>query len=198
MCDFAFITISQVVVGVIPDDPFLDRTFRQLEIIEKKIFLIRTQKVMIDRDIAELYGVETRRLNEQIKRNIKRFPEDFMFQLTREEFNNLKSQIATSSWGGIRKLPYAFTENGVAMLSSVLSSDRAIEVNIQIMRTFIRLKSLALDNTDLKALIGKIERRLDAHATHIVDNKENIRKIIKTLNKLLTTNGKRSRKIGFK
>jgi len=101
-----------------------------VERIEKKIFLIRNQKVMIDRDIAELYGVETRRLNEQVKRNIKRFPEDFMFQLTREEFNDLKSQIATSSWGGVRKLPYAFTENGVAMLSSVLTSDRAIDVNI--------------------------------------------------------------------
>ncbi len=171
-----------------------------VEIIEKKIFLIRNQKVMIDRDIAELYGVETRRLNEQVKRSIKRFPEDFMFQLTQEEFENWKSQIAISNSEkmGLRRKPYAFTENGVAMLSSVLSSDRAIEVNIQIMRTFTRLKSLALDNTDLKALIGKIERRLDAHATHIVDNKETIRKIINSWNKLLTKDDSKSKKIGFK
>jgi len=169
-----------------------------LERIEKKIFLIRSQKVMIDRDIAELYGVETRRLNEQVKRNIKRFPEDFMFQLTQEEFNDLKSQIATSSWGGVRKLPYAFTENGVAMLSSVLSSDGAIEVNIQIMRTFTRLKTLALTNSELKVLISKIERRLDTHESHIVDNKETIRKIINSLNKLLTKDDNKSKKIGFK
>ena len=171
-----------------------------VEIIEKKIFLIRNQKIMIDRDIAELYGVETGRLNEQVKRNIKRFPEDFMFQLTTEEFENWKSQIAISNSEkmGLRRKPYAFTENGVAMLSSVLSSDRAIDVNIQIMRTFTRLKSIALENKDLKMLIGKIERRLDTHATHIVDNKENIRKIIKTLNKLLTTNDKTIRKIGYK
>ncbi len=171
-----------------------------IEVIEKKIFLIRNQKVMIDRDIAELYGVETRRLNEQIKRNIKRFPEDFMFQLTGEEFENWKSQIAMSKSEkmGLRRKPYAFTENGVAMLSSVLSSDRAIEVNIQIIRTFTRLKTMALTNSELKVLIGKIERRSDSYTTHIVDNKENIKKIIKTLNKLLTTKDTKSRKIGFK
>ena len=95
------------------------------EIISSKIYLIREQKVMLDNDLAELYQVETRRLNEQVKRNIDRFPEDFMFQLTQEEFENLKSQNATSSWGGRRKLPYAFTEHGVLMLSSVLNSKRA-------------------------------------------------------------------------
>ena len=97
-----------------------------------KIHFIRDQKVMIDEDLAELYEVETRRLNEQVKRNTERFPEDFMFQLTKEEFNNLKSQNATSSWGGRRTPPYVFTEHGVLMLSSVLKSQRAVDVNIQI------------------------------------------------------------------
>jgi len=100
------------------------------EIIERKILMIRRQKVMLDRDLAELYGVSTRRLNEQVRRNTKRFPKDFMFQLTKEEFRILKSHFATSSWGGTRKLPLVFTEQGVSMLSSVLNSERAIEVNI--------------------------------------------------------------------
>jgi len=102
------------------------------EYIGSKIYFIRGQKVMLDRDLAELYGVETKRINEQIKRNKERFPRDFMFLLTREELMNLKSQFATSSWGGVRKLPFAFTENGVAMLSSVLNSKRAIQVNIKL------------------------------------------------------------------
>ncbi len=106
-----------------------------VENIENLIYLIRGQKVMPDRDLAALYGVETKRINEQVKRNKDRFPEDFMFQLTKEEFMNLKSQIATSRWGGRRKAPYAFTEQGVSMLSSVLNSKRAVQVNIQIMRT---------------------------------------------------------------
>lgn len=171
-----------------------------VERIEKKIFLVRSQKVMIDRDIAELYGVETRRLNEQVKRNMKRFPGDFMFQLTKEEFEDWKSQIAMSNSDkmGLRRRPYAFTENGVAMLSSVLISDSAIDVNIQIMRTFTRLKSIALENKDLKMLISKIERRLDTHESHIVDNKETIKKIIDSLNKLLTIDDNKSKKIGFK
>jgi hypothetical protein len=103
------------------------------EAIMSKIYLIRGQKVMLDNDLAELYAVETRRLNEQVKRNIDRFPGDFMFQLESVEFENLKSQFATSRWGGRRKLPYAFTEHGVLMLSSVLTSERAINVNIRIM-----------------------------------------------------------------
>jgi hypothetical protein len=97
------------------------------ETVINKIYLIRNEKVMLDSDLALLYGIETRRLNEQVKRNIERFPEDFMFQLTETEFENLKSQFATSSWGGRRKLPYAFTEHGVLMLSSVLNSDLAIQ-----------------------------------------------------------------------
>ena len=102
--------------------------------VESLIRVIRGQQVMLDRDLAELYGVETRRLNEQVKRNIERFPEDFMFQLTPNEFDNLKSQIAISSWGGVRKLPYVFTEQGVAMLSGVLKSPTAVEVTIALYR----------------------------------------------------------------
>ena len=115
------------------------------EFINSKIYVIRDKKVMLDRDLAELYDVETCRLNEQVKRNIDRFPADFMFQLSQKEFENLKSQIATSSWGGRRKLPYAFTEQG-AMLSGVLHSDRAIKVNIQIMRVFTRMRNIAIIN----------------------------------------------------
>lgn len=102
------------------------------ELVISKIYLIRNHKVMLDDDLAELYLVETRRLNEQVKRNIDRFPRDFMFQLTEKEWENLMSQIATSSWGGRRKMPFVFTEHGVLMLSSVLNSDRVIQVNIQI------------------------------------------------------------------
>ena len=112
-----------------------------VELIEKKIYLIRGHKVMLSTDLAKLYGVEVRVLVQAVKRNIERFPEDFMFQLSQEEYENLKSQIVTSSWGGARRArPYAFTEQGVAMLSSVLRSERAIQVNIAIMRAFVRLR----------------------------------------------------------
>lgn len=114
--------------------------------VESLIRVIRGQQVMLDHDLAELYGVETRRLNEQVKRNIERFPEDFMFQLTSNEFDNLKSQFATSSWGGVRKLPYAFTEQGVAMLSGVLESPTAVEANIRIMRAFVSMRHFMVNN----------------------------------------------------
>jgi hypothetical protein len=116
---------------------------------------------MLDSDLAELYLVETKVLNQQVKRNLKRFPEDFMFQLTAQEFDNLKSQFVTSSWGGKRKLPYVFTEQGVAMLSGILNSDRAIAVNIQIMRIFTRIRQMLADNTDLRLDIEKIKNKLD-------------------------------------
>jgi len=130
------------------------------EIVMNKIFLLRGQKVMIDDDLAELYGVETRRLNEQVKRNRERFPGDFMFQLTESEFKNLMSQNATSSWGGRRKLPYAFTEHGVLMLSSVLNSDRAIKVNIQIMRIYVRIREMITLNADILQRLEEMERKL--------------------------------------
>ena len=139
------------------------------EKIERLIYLIRSQKVMLDIDLANLYEVETRRLNEQVKRNKNRFPDDFMFQLTRYEFNNLKSQIATSSWGGRRTLPYAFTELGVAMLSSVLNSKRAVQVNIEIMRTFVRVRQIFLSNRDLSRRLDGLENKYDKQFAIIFD-----------------------------
>ena len=114
----------------------------ELQIIQSKIYEIRGQKVMLDRDLAELYQVETRVLNQAVKRNIKRFPSDFMFQVTEDEFESWKSQFVISSWGGVRKLPFAFTEQGLAMLSGILNSDVAIEVNISIMRAFVAVRRL--------------------------------------------------------
>ncbi len=136
-------------------------------IVVSKIYVIRGQKVMIDQDLAELYEVETRRLNEQVKRNKDRFPDDFMFQLTKEEFDNLKSQNATSSWGGRRKLPYAFTEHGVLMLSSVLKSKKSIEVNIQIMRVFTRMRELLLSQKELIVKVEKIESQMEGQSQEI-------------------------------
>lgn len=115
---------------------------------------------MLDEDLAELYDVETRRLNEQVKRNINRFPEDFMFQLTKAEFEVLIFQTGTSSWGGRRKLPYAFTEQGVAMLSGVLNSERAIKVNIQIMRVFTKVREILMDNLSIRLEIEEIRKKL--------------------------------------
>ena len=138
------------------------------ELIMNKIYLIREQKVMLDNDLAELYKVETRRLNEQVKRNIDRFPEDFMFQLDSVKFENLKSQFATSRWGGRRKLPFAFTEHGVLMLSSILNSERAIKVNIQIMRIYTRLRQMILLHKDILTRLHQIEQKLAGHDDNIL------------------------------
>ena len=135
------------------------KTFTDGDIVER-IYVIRGQKVMLDKDLAEMYDVPTFRLNEAVKRNITRFPEDFMFQLNPEEFKNLISQIAISSWGGTRKPPFAFTEQGVAILSSVLRSERAIQVNIQIIRVYTKMKQLLLENKELWLKIEKIEKAL--------------------------------------
>jgi hypothetical protein len=129
------------------------------EIVVSRIFMIRGCKVMLDEDLAELYNVPTKRLNEQVRRNQSRFPKDFMFALTTKEFSILKSQNATSRWGGRRKLPYAFTEQGVAMLSSVLNSDRAIQVNIQIIRIFTRMRELLLDYKDVLLKLEQLEQQ---------------------------------------
>ncbi|PYK50671.1 MAG: DNA-binding protein [Verrucomicrobia bacterium] len=132
------------------------------EDIAQLVFFIRGEKVMLAQHLAELYGVPVRVLNQAVKRNIKRFPADFMFQLTKEEFKHLKSQIVISSWGGLRRaLPYAFTEQGVAMLSSVLRSARAVEVNIAIMRTFVQLRQLMDTNRDLARKIEAMEKKYD-------------------------------------
>ena len=129
--------------------------------VENRIFIVRGHKVILDSDLAVLYRVETRTLIQSIKRNKRRFPLDFMFQLTFSEFENLKSQFVISSWGGRRSLPYVFTEQGIAMLSSVLNSVRAIQVNIQIMRAFIRLKTIIAGNEDLRRKIASMERKYD-------------------------------------
>ena len=161
--------------------------------ILNKIHVIRGQKVMIDEDLAEMYKVETKRLNEQVKRNIKRFPKDFMFILTNKEFDNLKSQFATSSWGGRRKLPYAFTEQGVAMLSSILNIDTAIEVNIKIIRVFTRIREYALTHKEIFVKLFKLEKEVSGNSKDI----ENIFIVMKELlereHKPKTRN-----KIGFK
>ncbi len=127
------------------------------EVIQGKIILIRGQKVMLDADLAELYEVSTKRLNEQVRRNPGRFPSDFMFQLTKEEYEILRSQLAAPSWGGRRYLPYAFTEQGVAMLSSVLTSERAILVNVEIMRTFVRLREILATHKELARKLEELE-----------------------------------------
>ena len=135
--------------------------------ITDKIYIIRNQKIMLDRDLAELYGVETRVLNQAVKRNIGRFPDDFMFEVSKIEFENLISQIVTSSWGGTRKLPSAFTEHGVMMLSSILKSDKAIQTNIQIMRTFTKVKQMLLDTSEMKINIVEIQKKLENHDKNI-------------------------------
>lgn len=133
--------------------------------VERLILQVRGQRVLLDADLAELYGVATRRLNEQVSRNLERFPDDFMFRLTHAEWSDLKSQVATSSegHGGRRKLPRVFTEQGVAMLSSVLKSRRAAEVNIAIMRAFVQLRQLAARRSELVRRLDDLERRVGAH-----------------------------------
>jgi hypothetical protein len=138
--------------------------------IEDRILLIRLQKVMLSTDLAELYAVEPKVLVQAVKRNMRRFPPDFLFQLTYQEARNLKSQIVTSSWGGMRRsLPYAFTEQGVAMLSSILRSPRAIQVNIEIMRAFVRLRHLLSSNAELALRLEKLERKYDGHFKIVFD-----------------------------
>ena len=139
--------------------------------IEQTILVIRGHRVMLDADLAELYGVSAGRLNEAIKRNEDRFPSDFMFQLTKPEFEHLKSQIAISSsrWGGRRHQPYAFTEQGVAMLSSVLNSERAVQVNIEIMRAFVRLRQLIASNKELAKRLDELEQKYDSQFKVVFD-----------------------------
>ncbi len=152
------------------------------EVIINKIYLIRGQKVMLDRDLSELYQVETKRLKEQVKRNIGRFPEDFMFELTKEEFENWRSQFATSNSEkmGLRYLPFAFTEQGVAMLSSVLNSERAIQMNIQIIRIFTKMKEMALMHSDILLKLESLEKQGSKHS-------QEIQAIFKALKQLVQT-----------
>lgn len=139
------------------------RDIVKIKQIDTKIHTVRNAKVMFDKDLAVLYGVTTSNLNKAVKRNAERFPSDFMFQLSKSEFEILKFQFGTSNWGGTRKLPYAFTEQGIAMLSSVLKSKRAILVNIEIMRTFIKLREMAISHKELSKKLELLEKKFETH-----------------------------------
>ena len=160
---------------------------RPVEVIERRIYSIRGHKVLLDIDLAELYRVETKVFIQAVKRNIDRFPDDFMFQLTKEEFDNLRSQFVTSSWGGRRYLPYAFTEQGVAMLSSVLRCDRAMAVNIEIMRTFVKLREMVSTHKKLAVKLEELEQKYD----------EQFKIVFDVLRQLLEPPQKQNKQIGF-
>jgi hypothetical protein len=157
------------------------------EVVEGVIIVVRGEKVILDRNIARLYEVETKTLVRAVKRNLDRFPGDFMFQLTAEETANLRYQIGTSSWGGSRYRPYAFTEQGVAMLSGVLRSERAVQVNVEIMRTFIRLRRMAASREDLARKLAALEEKYDDQFSIVFD----------ALRELMTAPDSSDRPIGF-
>ena len=156
--------------------------------IATQIHFIRGEQVMLDFDLATLYGVETKVLKQTVKRNIIRFPDDFMFELSTIEWNNLRSQFVTSSWGGIRYQPYAFTEQGVAMLSGILKSERAIEANIAIMRTFVQLRKLMTSNKELAKKINDMENKYD----------EQFHVIFEAIKQLIVEENKPRKVIGFR
>ena len=156
-----------------------------------QIFIVRGQKVMLDSDLAELYGVTTSALNQAVRRNIDRFPSDFMFQMSDSEFSNLKSQFVTSSWGGRRKLPLVFTEQGVSMLSSVLHSERAIQVNIAIMRAFVQIREMLSTHKELAHKLEELERKVGIHDQTIVQ-------LIEAIRELMEPPGEIRKQIGFK
>jgi uncharacterized protein YjcR len=162
-----------------------------VEIIEKKIYLIRGQKIMLDSDLAELYGVEVKQLKRQVRRNLDRFPADFMFQLSKEEYDSLRSHFGTLKRGEHSKyLTYGFSEQGVAMLSSVLTSKRAVQVNIAIMRAFVRLREILSSNKELAAKLSLLERKIEKHD-------EEIKAIFNVIRQLMTVPEKPKRKIGY-
>ena len=153
--------------------------------------MIRGKKVMLDFELSEMYGVETKQLKRQVRRNMNRFPDDFMFELTTEEFTDLRSQFGTTSWGGSRYNPMAFTDQGVPMLSSVLNSNTAIEVNIQIIRVFTKMKEMLLENKEVLLQVSKVEKKLTEHDA-------DIKLIFEYLKKLLTPPKEPRKRIGFK
>ena len=161
-----------------------------LERIESKILIIRGSKVLLDRDLAELYGVSTGNLNKAVTRNIDRFPEDFMFRLFQEELDDLIFQNGTSRWGGTRKLPRVFTEQGVAMLSGILKSQRAVKVNIAIMRAFARMREMLLNNDKMASKLREIEDRIDTQEMNTII-------IMDKLRALSSPEEKKKTKIGF-
>lgn len=164
-----------------------------VEQVEGVILLVRSQKVILDADLAELYGVNTKRLNEQVKRNRDRFPEDFMFQLTKNESENLKSHFATSSsaWGGRRKLPYAFTEHGAIMAASVLNTQRAVGASVFVVRAFVRLREMLATHKQLARKLGELEAKFESHD-------ESIQAIFEAIHQLMTPPESPSKEIGFK
>lgn len=169
-----------------------DKSLRVIEEkIINKIYLIRGKKVMLDFELAEMYETETKQLKRQVRRNIDRFPDDFMFELTGKEFTDLRSQSGTSSWGGTRYNPMAFTEQGVAMLSSVLNSSTAIKVNIQIIRVFTKMKEMLLTNKDILLKLEQLENKVSGHD-------ENIQMIFEALKQLLNPPQEPRKRIGFK
>jgi phage regulator Rha-like protein len=164
---------------------------RPEEVIINKIFLIRGEKVMLDSDLAELFGVETKRLKEQVKRNIERFPEKFLFELTKDETQNLRSQIATSSWGGSRYASYAFTEHGVLMLANVLRSESAIKMSIRIIEIFVQMRQVMLTNKDILLKLEQLENKVGKHS-------KEIEVIFEYLKELVSPTVEPREKIGFK
>jgi len=156
-----------------------------LELIENKIYMVRGHRVILDKDLAILYKVGTRDLNKAVSRNLDRFPGDFMFQLTEGEFKILMFQFGTSRWGGTRKMPRVFTEQGVAMLSSVLQSKKAVQVNIVIMRAFVRLREILLTNKDLAAKIEALELKYKNHNMKFSENDEHIASIFEAIRQLM-------------
>lgn len=171
----------------------MDKIIVPNEVIMSKIYVIRNQKVMIDKDLAELYDVLTKRLNEQVQRNINRFPEKFMFQLTDDEFQILKTQIATSSWGGTRKLPFVFTEHGILQLSNVLKSERATQMSIKIIEIFVSLREFLTDNLSLKIEVEEIKKKL-------ANQNKNIELVFSYLDELIEKQDNKieREKIGYK
>ncbi|WP_333819271.1 ORF6N domain-containing protein [Ohtaekwangia sp.] len=167
-------------IAVIPD-----------QVLMKKIFIVRNQKVMLDTDLAGLYGVETKQLKRAVKRNAERFPKDFMFELNSKEIANLRCQIGTSSWGGARYIPMAFTEQGIAMLSSVLNSERAILMNIHIIRVFTRMREMLLTHKDILLQLKQLERK-------VTNQDGDIKLIFEYLKELLNPKTGPMRKIGFR
>lgn len=166
-----------------------------VERISSKIYLIRNEKVLLDFDLAELYGVETKQLKRAVRRNIDRFPLDFMFPLTKDEYNSLRSQIGTLKRGEHSKyLPYAFTEQGVAMLSSVLNSDRAIKVNIAIMRAFLKMRKILESNESLAKKLKRLEKETKVK---FAEHQQQIGLIFETIKELVTEKEKPKRRIGF-
>lgn len=170
----------------------LQNLFLEQKVLSK-IYFVRGEKVMLDRDLAEMYGVETKVFNQSIKRNIERFPKDFMFTLSEKEWENLRSQIVTSSWGGLRYRPNVFTEQGVAMLSSILNSKTAIEVNIRIIRVFTKMRQYALTHKEILLQLAKLEK-------DVKGNSKDIENIFIVLKELLEKENKPAprNKIGFK